>query len=106
MKKKGLSRILVVVCLVLSLALAIPLMSGCAGEKVVKVGISQLVTHPALDATKEGIIKGLADKGYVDIYLRDDAAIKFVYRLSSDAWEGYTQKLQKASAVGTYIIRV
>lgn len=65
MKKKGLLRILVGVCLVLVLALTIPLLGGC-GEKVVKVGISQLVTHPALDATREGIIKGLADNGYVE----------------------------------------
>lgn len=65
MKKKGLLRILVGVCLVLVLALTMPLLGGC-GEKVVKVGISQLVTHPALDATREGIIKGLADNGYVE----------------------------------------
>ena len=64
-KKKGLLRILVGVCLVLVLALMIPLMSGC-GEKMVTVGISQLVTHPALDATREGIIKGLENKGYVE----------------------------------------
>jgi len=30
-----------------------------------KIGISQIVTHPALDATREGIIEGLAEKGYV-----------------------------------------
>jgi len=65
-KKKELSKILIGVCLVLVLALTVPLMSGCAGEKVVKVGLSQLVTHPALDATREGIIDALADNGYVD----------------------------------------
>ena len=32
---------------------------------VYKIGISQLVTHPALDATREGIIAGLAEKGYI-----------------------------------------
>jgi len=63
--KKGLTKIGVGVCLVLVLALTIPLVGGCK-EKVVKVGISQLVTHPALDATREGIIKGLANKGYVE----------------------------------------
>jgi putative ABC transport system substrate-binding protein len=41
-------------------------MSGCQGEEVETIGISQIVTHPALDATREGIIQGLADKGYVD----------------------------------------
>ena len=68
MKKKGMPKILVGVCLVLVLALAIPLISGCGGgqAKVYKIGISQLVTHPALDATREGIIQGLADNGYVE----------------------------------------
>ncbi len=33
---------------------------------VLKVGISQVVTHPALDAAREGIIAGLAGNGYVD----------------------------------------
>jgi len=46
--------------------LALPLAFGCGGEKVKTIGISQIVTHPALDATREGIIKGLADMGYVD----------------------------------------
>jgi len=31
-----------------------------------EIGISQLLTHPALDATREGIIDGLAEKGYVE----------------------------------------
>jgi len=63
-KGKGLIKILVCICLVL--ALAIPLMSGCGPKMEYKIGISQLVTHPALDATREGIIQGLADNGYVD----------------------------------------
>lgn len=65
MKKKGLSKILIGACLVLLLALAMPLMSGC-GSKAGKIGISQLVTHPALDACAEGIIDGLADSGYAE----------------------------------------
>ena len=55
---------------------------------------------------RRGVLQRLADRGYVDIYLRDEAAVKFVYRLTPDAWEGYTKKLQMASVVGTYIIRV
>lgn len=31
-----------------------------------KVGIIQLVEHPALDAAREGFIKGLADAGYIE----------------------------------------
>ncbi len=70
MKNRGLLKILVGICLVLVIALAGPLMSGCVGDqqagKVYKIGISQIVTHPALDATREGIMQGMADKGYVE----------------------------------------
>ena len=45
--------------------LALPILAGCGGGTIT-VGISQVVTHPALDATREGIIAGLADNGYVD----------------------------------------
>jgi putative ABC transport system substrate-binding protein len=62
--KKTLRRMLIGLCLVAVLVL--PLMGGCQGEEVKTIGISQIVTHPALDATREGIIQGLADKGYVD----------------------------------------
>lgn len=31
-----------------------------------KIGIVQYVTHPALDASREGFVKALADNGYVD----------------------------------------
>lgn len=66
MKKKGFSKILVGVCLVLVLALVIPFSIGCGPAKQYKIGLSQLLTHPALDATREGIIDGLADAGYVE----------------------------------------
>jgi len=62
--KKNLKQIIISLCLVMVLVL--PLMSGCQGGEVKRIGISQIVTHPALDATREGIIQGLADKGYVD----------------------------------------
>ncbi|WP_309118364.1 ABC transporter substrate-binding protein [Paenibacillus sp.] len=43
---------------------------GCAnqgsGEKVYQVGISQIVEHPSLDATREGFIAGLKDAGLVE----------------------------------------
>jgi putative ABC transport system substrate-binding protein len=65
-KKRGMRIILVGLCLVLLLAMTVPFVGGCGGAKVVTVGISQIVTHPALDATREGIMKGLADSGYED----------------------------------------
>ena len=64
MKRKGLIKILVSICLVL--ALAIPFTTGCGPAMTYKIGISQLLTHPALDATREGIIDGLAAGGYVE----------------------------------------
>ena len=45
--------------------LALPILVGCGGGTIT-IGISQVATHPALDATREGIIAGLADNGYVD----------------------------------------
>jgi len=63
-KRKGLIKILVCICLVL--ALAIPFTTGCGTAMTYEIGISQLLTHPALDATREGIIDGLAEKGYVE----------------------------------------
>ncbi|MFC1897306.1 ABC transporter substrate-binding protein [Chloroflexota bacterium] len=64
MKRKGISKILVGVCLIL--VLAILFMSGCGPAMTYKIGLSQLLTHPSLDATREGIIDGLADNGYVE----------------------------------------
>ena len=67
MKVKGPSRIMVCVLLAAVLVITLPLATGCTTEKKdVRIGISQIVTHPALDATREGIIQGLADKGYVE----------------------------------------
>lgn len=35
-------------------------------EEKKKVGITQFIEHPALDASKEGFIKALSDNGYID----------------------------------------
>ncbi len=64
MNRKAYKLIIMALCLVVVLAL--PLIGGCTGGGVKVIGISQIVTHPALDATREGIIQGLADMGYVD----------------------------------------
>ncbi len=66
MKKKGFSKILVGVCLVLVLALVIPFSIGCGPKPAKKIGLSQLLSHPSLDVTREGIIDGLAEEGYVE----------------------------------------
>ena len=35
-------------------------------KKIMKIGISQLVQHPALDSSREGFLEGLKEKGYID----------------------------------------
>lgn len=66
MKTRGLPRIMVCISLAAVLGVTLSLAGACTTEKkAYKIGISQVVTHPALDAAREGIIQGLADKGYV-----------------------------------------
>lgn len=51
----------------LVLALVLPVLAGCGGGgSKYKIGISQIVTHPALDATRQGIIDGMTEAGYVE----------------------------------------
>lgn len=61
---------------ILSLVLGISLFSGCSksqgtanslkDKKVIKIGITQIVEHPALDAARKGFIDALKEKGYED----------------------------------------
>jgi len=64
MKRKGLSKILVGVCLVLVLVLAIPLMGGCAKKAEFKIGLTQFATHPAADAGRQGFKDALKAAGF------------------------------------------
>ena len=50
--------------LLLAIALVVPFFAF-AGEKVPVVGILQYVQHGALDAAREGFLKGLEEEGYV-----------------------------------------
>ena len=45
---------------------ALALLTGCNSKKVTKIGIVQLVEHPALDASYQGFVDGLKDAGYID----------------------------------------
>ncbi len=56
------------ICLIVVLSLTVALAGGCTstGGDMYKVGISQIVTHPALDDTRQGIIDGLAGEGYIE----------------------------------------
>lgn len=58
--------------------LSLSILSGCAksqadtsnnskeNNKVVKIGISQIIEHPALDSSRQGFIDALKSKGYED----------------------------------------
>ena len=54
-----------VLCLVLglSLALVLPLVGA---DRVFRIGISQIVEHPALDATRKGFLDDLKEHGYAE----------------------------------------
>ena len=66
MRKKGLPKTILCLVAALLIAAAIVPVTACSTTKMYKIGISQVVTHPALDATRQGIIDGLAEKGYVE----------------------------------------
>lgn len=53
---------IIVVCL-LSLVV---LLAGCEKDDKIKIGITQFIDHDALDRAREGFIKALEDRGFVD----------------------------------------
>jgi putative ABC transport system substrate-binding protein len=67
MRSRGLHILLVTVCVLLMLVMAVPMFGGCdETAKVYHIGISQIVTHPALDATRQGVIDGMTEAGYIE----------------------------------------
>ncbi len=49
--------------------MAVGLLGGCGeqgGEKVYKIGVTQISDHPSLDNCREGFIAGLSEAGYVE----------------------------------------
>lgn len=60
----------------MALLMGVSLLAGCGSsesetavlkdKKEIKIGISQLVEHPALDSAREGFLAALKDKGYED----------------------------------------
>jgi putative ABC transport system substrate-binding protein len=55
------------ILLVLVLALTLPLLSACGGKGAAyKIGITQIVTHPALDANRQGFIDQMTAEGFVE----------------------------------------
>ncbi|UCG10402.1 MAG: ABC transporter substrate-binding protein [Dehalococcoidia bacterium] len=65
MRKNVLKVLISVTCLLMVLAVALPMMTGC-GPGTMKIGITQIVTHPALDANRQGFIDQMAEEGFVE----------------------------------------
>lgn len=56
-----------VIAVSMLLVLAASTLAGCSSkDKVYKIGVNQLVTHPALDASYKGFVDALKDAGYED----------------------------------------
>ncbi|MGN0729956.1 ABC transporter substrate-binding protein [Treponema sp.] len=68
---KKISKVLAVLCLAILVA---GLFCSAAKNKVLKIGVVQLVEHPALDASYKGFVDGLKELGY-----EDKANIKIYY---------------------------
>ena len=67
MKSRRLLIIVIGITLVLVLAAALPLAGGCAPkERMYKIGVTQIVSHPALDAIRGGFISGMAEEEFVE----------------------------------------
>lgn len=65
MKRKGLL-VLVSIILIAALTTMLSVMSGCKTEKLYKIGITSIITHPALDANRDGFIDQLAKEGFIE----------------------------------------
>ncbi|ERJ11167.1 ABC transporter substrate-binding protein [Haloplasma contractile] len=51
------------------IVLTVVVLMGCQNgnsDDVIKIGITQIVEHPALDRNREGFIKGLESRGFID----------------------------------------
>jgi putative ABC transport system substrate-binding protein len=64
-------------CLTILFLMTVAPFSGICGDKVYKIGMATIATHPALDATRQGFIDEMAEHGFVDgknvIYEKDNA---------------------------------
>lgn len=62
------------ISMLVSAVLLVGALGGCSNSKtsdgakkdIVKIGITQIVEHPALDSAREGFVAALKDKNYVD----------------------------------------
>jgi len=64
MKKAETFMFFSIICLILTLVLALPIKGICAEKKLYKICLAQFVTHPAMDETRRGFIEGMAEQGF------------------------------------------
>lgn len=55
----------IIVCMLL-VSMVTAALTGCGTKKVFKIGVNQLVTHDALDASYQGFVDALKEAGYED----------------------------------------
>ena len=82
MRRKRFSLLVHVVCLILLLAIALPAMMGC-GSGLTKVGITQIVTHPALDANRQGFIDQMKMGNPSVTYQVTDSGLKLLQLINN-----------------------
>jgi len=85
--KKNENSILIRMCLIITLTVFLLFsISNTTFAEQLRIGISQIVTHPALDACREGFIAGLEQAGYVEgedvVYDFQDAQGEFSNAIS------------------------
>lgn len=92
----------------LSLVLTMSMLTGCGTKEgsttmgkdgTIKIGVSQLVTHDALDASYKGFVDGLSEAGYVD-----GKNIKIDYQNASGDQSNCTTIAQKLVTDGNDLI--
>ena len=66
MRIKNLLRIIVCLSAIVVLTAAIVPMTGCQTTQMYKIGLTQLVTHPAMEDARQGFIDALTDAGFIE----------------------------------------
>jgi putative ABC transport system substrate-binding protein len=64
-----------IICLMLTLVLALPATGVCAGKKVYKICMTQIVAHPALDTARKGFVDGMEAQGF-----KEGVNVDYIFR--------------------------
>lgn len=75
MKKTETFMFVSIICLILTLVLALPATGVCAEKKVYKICMTQIVTHPGLDESRRGFVDGMAEQGF-----KEGVNVDYIFR--------------------------